>query len=497
MKMVDSLVTIVTLFWNPSAKIRTRYLNSVSKFVTINCPMVIFGKDAAQGVISARPKEYKTEIEELGEDKNSQNVRGVTEDGNITIKSKLDMLDTVAKKNPFGSKYFIWIDSNLFSDEISFDTSVPWPDKYKIDFKEGRVLLKKRPRGSATIFAVDQQALKNIRDHVSKSGSQYNFDSLLERSPGTFAFWKNRQVEDSAFIEAFATGTYIPGGYTEKEPDVKLLCVATKEVKREDYKVWEETAKYFGYDYEILGRNESWGGWARRLKFYKDKILEINHPYIVLTDATDAFISGPPREIKEKFLAMNKNAVVGAEMRIHYAKGDHHKKEIANFFDGRKESEQRFPNGGFVMGKRENVLELLEINRDCRDDQASYFDTIYENKMDLSIDYHTELAGNVPNYQSGNVESIGYFSFDEKSKRYKNIHNGNAPCVFHFPGRNWNPMGNFCHRMFPNVPAMEGVIQMMQQKERDELVKFGWVALLAFFIAAFIILVMIHYAQPR
>ena len=61
---------------------------------------------------------------------------------------------------------------------------------------------------------------------------------------------------------------------------------------------------------------------------------------------------------------------------------------------------------------------MLEIHLDYKDDQVACFDTIYENKMELEIDYENEFVCNIPNYPFINHINFINQEFDEKEETF-------------------------------------------------------------------------------
>jgi hypothetical protein len=242
-----------------------------------------------------------------------------------------------------------------------------------------------------------------------------------------------------------AQGTFI-GETHYMNPNIKLLTVATKEISGSALERWELTARYYGYNYEILGRTESWKGFNTKIRSYYNKLQEIAEPYTVLTDSTDVFFCGSSTELYDKFIQSGKNIIIGGELEVYYPGGKHDKDLIRSHFLSIKESDQAFPNSGFIMGRTDSLIKLMELHLDYSDDQAACFDTIFENKTSVSIDYNTSLIGNIPNYHnesSSFQKAANYFIFDSKIGRYKNIYNGETPVVLHFPGKNWKIMQDF------------------------------------------------------
>src|SRR3989304_7904464 len=65
---------------------------------------------------------------------------------------------------------------------------------------------------------------------------------------------------------------------------------------------WKNSLKRLGYNYEVLGEGEEWGGWTWRTKKYIEKLAnEREEKIFVLTDANDVFFIGDPHELMMNF----------------------------------------------------------------------------------------------------------------------------------------------------------------------------------------------------
>ena len=274
---------------------------------------------------------------------------------------------------------------------------------------------------------------------------------MILRQPDLYHVWYKTKyqyprlsgplVDRMAPVE-LARWTFFGENYPINE-NIKLLTIATKNVGPDAYRKWETTAKHFGYNYELLGRDENWGGWSTKTRLFYERLKTVTQPYTALTDCTDLFICGSSSELYDTFISLNTDLIIGGELKLWYHQGKYKRDTIEEYFKSIRKSPQAFPNAGFVMGKTEKLLHLMELHLDYKDDQAASIDTIYENKNPLSIDYHTSVIGNVPNYHTSNHESIGYFEFDPIFKRYKNKISSQLPIFIHFPGRNKACMEDF------------------------------------------------------
>lgn len=411
------------------------------------------------------------------------------------IYSKFDFLKEVAADNPYNTEYFIWLDAGTFYQPPPFDVKLPWPDSHKIQILGNKFLVSdynfdvnnrlplKDKRSylrlnkneiCAFMLGGNKSAIDKIHtkfwaeiDNALSMGVINNEQHILQLmvldNPEDYHIWHRTRINypsmpiplrDRMIPSELAIGTFIGENY-KTFSDIKLLTISTKEVPYSKYEKWETTAKYYGYNYEILCKDKSWEGFGMKIRMFYERLKSVTEPYVVLTDSNDVFFTGPPEELYDNFIRTGEDIIVGSEMKPHYIKGHHNKSSVTPFFENIKKSEQAFPNSGFIMGKTEHVKRLMEINLDYQDDQAACFDTIYEAKLNLALDYHTILVGNVPNYHNENYKAIEYFTFDEKLRRYKNVYSGETPAVLHFPGGNILPMTDFFANIHPELTIFQ------------------------------------------
>lgn len=492
-----------------------KYLNWFKNLLSINAPMVIFISDELHSyVLEHRSPEYSTKIvirnfEELSAYKYYERIQSTIDsmtkepnkDGSIPsyfkecpefitakyetiIYSKFDFLKEVADENPYNTEYFIWLDAGTFYQEPPFDSTLSWPDPYKIQLLGDKFLVSdykfnvndKSPLNNKRdylrlnrneICAFTLGGTKKAIDIVHKSfwdevenalnlgvinNEQHILQLMVLEHPENYYIWYRTRYQyhkvssplrDRMIPVELAQGTFIGENYGI-HPDIKLLTVATKEISPSSYERWETTARHYGYNYEILGRNESWKGFRTKTILYNQRVKTITEPYTILTDCLDLFFIGSSHEIFDKFIKSGKDVIIGGEMEIWYIKGKYDKHEIKSFFSTLANGNtQAYPNSGFIMGKTEVIRKLMEINVSHEDDQAACFETIYENKLPLSIDYDTSIIANVPNYKENYEKAVKNFEFDDKLKRYRNKHSNELPVVLHFPGKNMQVMQEF------------------------------------------------------
>lgn len=408
------------------------------------------------------------------------------------IFSKIDFLKEFSLLNPFKSKYFFWLDAGTFRTSLTFNNNCNF-DEYKCKLFDNKFLIPDislNIHDKSPLFNKKEFLLTNrndictymlggsaeIIDRVHKlfwqqvnlilkedviNNEQNIFHLMILEDPDLyFVYPRTRRFYhnvsdptcDRMIPHELCIGNFINVDYPIN-PNVKLLTYASKEIREEALGYWLKSTQHYGYDYSLLGRDEDWKDFSLKTKACYYEILKCEHPIIVITDSTDFFITGSSYELERKFLSTNKNILVGSEMFLHYVKGKNSKEEVKKHFESIKRSEQAFPNGGFIAGKRDFILKYLKLHFDYADDQAAMIDTIFEKKLDVNIDYENVLIGNVPNYGMKNSLAINYFTFDAEKRRYTNLKEGTYPVMLHFPGKNFGPMYNFFKESNANLLA--------------------------------------------
>lgn len=105
----------------------------------------------------------------------------------------------------------------------------------------------------------------------------------------------------------------------------------------------------------------------------------------------------------------------------------------------------RFPNGGFVMGIKEDVLRVLEFNQSYQDDQEGYHEQILSiAPSKIYVDWKQEFAGNFATGPAILFKAKGDNLFFSESHYWEWKDDGvynkltqGRPFIMHFPGKNW------------------------------------------------------------
>lgn len=235
----------------------------------------------------------------------------------------------------------------------------------------------------------------------------------------------------------------------EKDNCLKLVTMISNAIPEKDFQRWIVTAEHFGYDYEIIGRDQKWGGWNARIRGYLKVCEESKHKVLCFTDSTDVFFAGPPSELLKKFKSLKVNLLIGAEEYIAYAGHEDKNAIIRTLKEEHPEDKQIFPNGGMLIGYRENLIELFNTIINYKDDQAGYIDVKYKKLLPLETDRATRCFANIPNYGSKRVHTSAHMQYDENKGRYRNVISGEYPPVMHFSGHN-DEINKFYNTLFPD-----------------------------------------------
>lgn len=276
---------------------------------------------------------------------------------------------------------------------------------------------------------------------------------------------------------------------------------------------FEKTAQYFGYDYYLLGRGKKFQGWPWRTQLYIDAIKKLGvdpNDIFILCDSNDVFFVAPAEEMKDKFLAMEKRCFIGAEAACCNGKyGDRKVRHVA--LEGCRKrypkARYRFPNGGFLIGFRDDLLKLLMANRKEWDDQGGYLQKFIDNSPLFDLDVDQKLIGNLPTINEGyhvpEINEFGrpeitYWKYDQKEKRFQSVLTGEYPCAFHFPGKSYSPYNIISKKLFQTEKGNPNKILLPYEIKRRNLIKASNVSsnelgiiLIIVFAAVIVILVIV------
>ena len=241
---------------------------------------------------------------------------------------------------------------------------------------------------------------------------------------------------------------------------MKVLSVCTDPSPLLDN--WKNSLELQKYEYEVLGLGEKWGGWTWRTRQYIKKLAnEPEEKLFVLTDATDLFFIAPPNELVFNFKTYRSDVVVGAEHSPMTGplRSDFKMKEMIIDFVKTRNPWTRYivPNGGFIMGFRTPLLNILCANLNQEDDQHGYLLNWLGHPNDIKLDIYARLVANI-------VYDIPFFLEDDErvemdyfqlykgtnGVRVKSIETDGTPCAMHFPGGNSEAYNYFVKAIYKN-----------------------------------------------
>jgi hypothetical protein len=221
--------------------------------------------------------------------------------------------------------------------------------------------------------------------------------------------------------------------------DILVLSVATKNITDDKIEKWRKSLEYYGYPYKLLSRDKEWSGFNMKINDVLEELENIDTDVVVITDCTDLFFTAPSDELLQKFINSQKDVIIGGEMDLFYSKGKYPRNKVKGFLENRTNEKQKFPNGGFLIGKRPALIRLLDKVKDYKDDQAAYIDVIYTNALPdllIDVDSKSEYVGNLPKYGwfGWNKKAFHMLKYDKDQKRIKNKQTNACPTALHFPG---------------------------------------------------------------
>lgn len=497
-------LTIVTCLYDLQRKDRSfnQYLEWFTHLLQINCPLACYYDDErVENVLNTRTYEtykVKRELHNISplfkKYKECDLIREKVKLNSIYAKvpieysitsyclldiSKVFMLKEISNLNPYGSKYFLWIDAGYFRSDpsLNFNLSRKWPDPYKIKHLDKYFVCVHRSFTREKLNIID--GLETKIKGCFQGGSKEQINLVVKDTKKWFNFmlknekWINMQQivslilherfndfviykEDSDIqdeIRQFAVGTNLKIDYPICNK-LLLLTVASKEINQLYLNKFEKTAQYFGYKYEILGREENWKGWDYRTKKYLARIKDAIEDVIMLTDSTDVIFTGAAYETYHKILSQPHDILIGGESMIFYSDAsDYYKYE--DTLIKRCQSRFCYPNGGLVVGNKKSLIELLTLNQHSKDDQAGYIRLSTSDPYPFSLDYDTLILGNLPNMGNYNNREIEFWEYDPVDRRHYNRLNYNKPTAFHFPGKNFEYMDVFYNKMELNYEKLD------------------------------------------
>lgn len=260
-------------------------------------------------------------------------------------------------------------------------------------------------------------------------------------------------------VDQYTDQCLLPQTTGERIWKITVLAVCTDKGPLLDN--WKKSLEINGYDYEVLGLGKKWGGWSWRTKQYIERLAnEKEERLFVLTDANDLFFIAPPNELIFNFKTYRSDVVNGAEhspMTGPLKYDFQLKEQVVDFVKTRNHwTRYLVPNGGFIMGFRTPLLNILCANLHEEDDQHGYLINWLGHPDDMKLDIYARLVSNivydVPFLLENDDERIemDYFELIKTNRgiRVRSIETNGMPCVMHFPGANYEAYNYFAKFIF-------------------------------------------------
>ena len=134
---------------------------------------------------------------------------------------------------------------------------------------------------------------------------------------------------------------------------MKIVCVCT-DLSNQWLEDWLQSAKMWGYtDIHVVGQGLPWEGFAT---LYREILLCLDachHPdeVVLVTDCYDVVFTGPVDELIAKYNARQGRVILGCESEC----GPNCRPLVC----GDAKVRERFLNSGFVMGKVQQLQQLV------------------------------------------------------------------------------------------------------------------------------------------
>lgn len=206
---------------------------------------------------------------------------------------------------------------------------------------------------------------------------------------------------------------------------------------------WSASLARYGVKPTVLGQPPyawKWGGLVSKVKFLKRAIDEkiITEQVVVFADCFDLVYAAPPRELVDRFVAMNMPIVIGAEKDFFVA---HNNIQMAAMHPP-SPSSFKYTNTGFLIGYTEAFDEALDemevdfLRDDYRlpgggmiedNDQLAWMRQLLFGKVRMGLDHTAALVANCHGVKLDELEFL-----PDRKIRLKET--GTTPMVIHFNG---------------------------------------------------------------
>lgn len=226
----------------------------------------------------------------------------------------------------------------------------------------------------------------------------------------------------------------------------EVVCVSSTAPKESYYifEAFKASVRRFGVEPKILGWREHWGGLVTKPRRFREYLRKGQNEgdILIVCDAWDVVFAAHPDEIAEMWSGKwhDKQIVFNAERNC-FPRGD-----LAPAFEQLAElymsaSPWKFLNSGFMVGRPEQILALLEsMDLDSIPDDHQLPDRSWFNPNDqehftlaflkqpvpMALDYNADLC------MTGHGTTVDQLDFSEP--RIKQSITGTYPMAFHFNG---------------------------------------------------------------
>ncbi len=232
------------------------------------------------------------------------------------------------------------------------------------------------------VAAVIGQGLPQAQKSISQAPLLKGFsviDNLAWQDPDSF---KQSDTEIS------------PAYSTIKLEDFITLTVATD--PKDGFLRLRQSLNKFGYPYKVLGMGEKWEGGddilnnpgaGQKINILKREVEKLKDEDVIILfmDGYDTMATGSPKKLIDKFKAMNKRIVFGAE------KSCWPDKNLASQYPP-STSPWKYLNSGQFIGYAKDIWNIIqEPIENSADDQLYYTLKFLENRDEIAIDNKCEM----------------------------------------------------------------------------------------------------------
>lgn len=198
---------------------------------------------------------------------------------------------------------------------------------------------------------------------------------------------------------------------------------------RETYNLEKSLQKY-NYNYKFLGISDKWEGFVKSKIFSLYHYLKFNcsNDIVCIIDGYDMLACDYPNILLQKYKNMNIDIVYGGEKFCLKYNGTH----IEKYNNISILSCRKFANGGFCIGKKDEIIKLYkwimeQYNKyKINDDQKLIGQYINKFPNKFSIDLYQTIVFNT-------ITTFDIENFEVVNNKIKIKSFSSFPCFIHFP----------------------------------------------------------------